>query len=891
MPDETPSSTPSANGRGRYYQKAGGGTSVSQLGAVVLAKLAADISPGCACDMKIGSRVFNEIMPSSATHFDGNEVGFEPDGFHLLEAARPVVPRSAIFPSFTSQSDHDPSGCEVVPPPPTNGRKKSSVTSTLERLELLREQVLEGKMFLPSHESRPGKLWYNQLARLLGCKREDLRNPKVRKVIGGMVEQFGAHIPKRETYSGAITVGELEKLRISQRKRELKGEEERSEKSAQQCAAALANTRWALEKLKAKCDKFEQARESINLMLDLSDAGEVSGAKKLRQELQKCCQLLDEIEANGGHPLDVADMIQLAMDRKGVKDANVVRDLGFQRRYIWGLRTGDSPPSLWDFERHAKLERYLNLPKNEILTRACRLRRGVGAIPMHLYPPEFRGKKNRTRFEMLKHLTPEDVVEDESQRHTNMRRIADELERQSEYNKVLNKQRAIPYRWGEDDWRCSEANPEWEAYERFRTADIIDYHLKRAGGRPREKTLLMHRQFYSALFGTWSAEKNHRFTMDPRDVSFAYLLFPNLLHIRLEVASAWSAECGGGATLPVTDIQRLVDVRALLHPKTGFLTQSPELAAKLKPVIGKDGNVIVSQQQIDEVRANWCQACERAREEYADLRSSYLKSCKRKRDSHEPILEILKLDNPLIAFQMLCSGLQREPIVQQSYGHACLIRDQVLIGILTQCAFRRETLAKLDLKHLEYDEGRKGWVLRVPRRHFKNERGPYFVSPNGEVRDYSRFLVDCYGLYDAIEAYRNWARSVVLAGSETAALLACAPRRKRKSRALKQEVESGRFLGASIRSLVYRLTARHVGHKPKTGEGIKGITRFSPHAFRHILATAILKASKAANPWQEAADAIHDSEDTVRKNYARYVPRDREDQLMATLQTVLSAAA
>src|ERR1700753_704321 len=296
-------------------QNAGDVASINQLGEPFFARAAADT--GSACDMKF------------APH--------ELDSAHLPDDAMPPVPPSPIFPSFTGQSDDGSSDCEVVLPP-TNGEKKSSVAATLERLKHFRLQVEEGKTFLPSHESRPGQVWYNQLARLLGCKREDLRNPKARKVIGEMVEQFGVHPPARKTYNGATTVGELEKLRISERKRALKGEEERGEKNAQQCAAALANTRWALGKLKAKYEKFEDARESVNLMLDLVDAGEVNGEKKLRQELQKCRELLDELEAGGGHPLDVADMIQLAMDRQGVTDANIVRDLGFQRPYIWGLR-------------------------------------------------------------------------------------------------------------------------------------------------------------------------------------------------------------------------------------------------------------------------------------------------------------------------------------------------------------------------------------------------------------------------------------------------------------------------------------------------------------------------------------------------------------------------
>jgi hypothetical protein len=169
-----------------------------------------------------------------------------------------------------------------------------------------------------------------------------------------------------------------------------------------------------------------------------------------------------------------------------------------------------------------------------------------------------------------------------------------------------------------------------------------------------------------------------------------------------------------------------------------MLYSAAPLAEKLYPVVGKSGNVIVSQEQIDAIKVNWRDACDRAREEYVDIYKSHRKSCKRKRDPHEPVLSILKLGNPLIAFQMLCFGRQHEPVEPLSYGHACLVRDQVLVGALTQCGFRGETLSMMNLDHLEYDEMRKVWLLNVPRTLFKNERGPYFASPKGEMRSSRR---------------------------------------------------------------------------------------------------------------------------------------------------------
>ena len=55
---------------------------------------------------------------------------------------------------------------------------------------------------------------------------------------------------------------------------------------------------------------------------------------------------------------------------------------------------------------------------------------------------------------------------------------------------------------------------------------------------------------------------------------------------------------------------------------------------------------------------------------------------------------------------------------------------------------------------------------------------------------------------------------------------------------------------------VFILTAKYLWGCPGVG----------PHAFRHIVATAILKNS--LNDWQTAALVLHDRVETVQKHYA-----------------------
>lgn len=835
----------------------------------------------------------SNLVPPSAIIVEPATRSVDASGTHPVS-----LPQVASPSIVTAEIPSD----ELLTRPSFGDRAAQARSRRTEKLEVIHgicdafEIPLErGEAFLPLSLTT-GDIHYNRLAEFMGCAREDLRIPSVRERLVAWREKYGLSRVKRERGSGPITVDELGKLMVSERKRQLKEEERADTKTRQKCAASMSNMRWALHAVSERFAGSADARASVEAMIKLADAGEVNGEKKLREEMQRGLKLLDDIEANGGLPSDASDLIQFAMDRAGVKDADVVRDLGFHRPYIWGWRTGKKNPSPFAYAECTALERYLHLPEGAILARSRQRWRGLGHVPLDLFPEEFRSRAKRAlRGEMLKYLSPEDFVQDDALRHANIRRVADELMlNPSKYGGVIQRLAKMRYRWGEDEWMQEEINAEWEALVRFRTSLVAPPNMKRKGKRWRAGTVDILRENFSTIFGTWSSIANPIFTIDPRDISFAYLLFPSLIHHRLTVAVEWSKEAGGDEVLPNFDLQNLSHIRAFLHPDTGWITQSAHLGSRLVPVVGKNGDVIVSQEDIDRVNANWKEECKKARDEHGELRRSHAKCERRNRDPQEPVFSILELENPLVAFQMLSSGLQNETVEYRSYAQACLIRDQVLVGILTLCAPRGKTIIDANVEHLVYDEKRKVWMFRIPREFFKNERGPYFKSPNGEVRDYARDLFDQYGLYDAIEQYFAWARDVILAGNKTDALIVSAPRRERKGRGLKKTTEKGRFIREGLRSVLHRITARHVGYKPQTGAGIKGVTHFGAHAFRHILATGVLKLAMGAgtgNPWLLAADAIHDSEAVVRKHYARHVPRDREQSLMTTIQLGFAAKA
>ncbi len=64
----------------------------------------------------------------------------------------------------------------------------------------------------------------------------------------------------------------------------------------------------------------------------------------------------------------------------------------------------------------------------------------------------------------------------------------------------------------------------------------------------------------------------------------------------------------------------------------------------------------------------------------------------------------------------------------------------------------------------------------------------------------------------------------------------------------------------------------YLSQNSSRGLGIKGVHSFGPHAFRDIVATDIIKTTGSISL---AANMLLDSEETVRRHYARFLPEDR----------------
>ena len=88
------------------------------------------------------------------------------------------------------------------------------------------------------------------------------------------------------------------------------------------------------------------------------------------------------------------------------------------------------------------------------------------------------------------------------------------------------------------------------------------------------------------------------------------------------------------------------------------------------------------------------------------------------------------------------------------------------------------------------------------------------------------------------------------------------------------------FPSSGSRTEPWKSLARHFAVLTK--RYFVGCPGVGPHAMRHIVATSILKLKP--NDWTTAAWALHDLEETVRKNYAHL----RSDDAVRWMDSVLS---
>lgn len=332
-----------------------------------------------------------------------------------------------------------------------------------------------------------------------------------------------------------------------------------------------------------------------------------------------------------------------------------------------------------------------------------------------------------------------------------------------------------------------------------------------------------------------------------------------------------------------SDLNVLSKLSALVRPKVGWVWQNPRLATALTPIGG-----LLPQSTIDHMKTNWEQACAAAHSFLRQRERQVNEPVEVHKDPFEPILSVLESPNPLAVYakfpaQILKYRPDRKSAPQAWASHT---RGFIFVALGLQIPLRSANFAELlfqppgtpptDAKRLSrlqrceihFADGQ--WVFVGPASAFKNEESSFWGSGTKESRCVRLPLKDIGGLYKELSNYVSIGRELLWPGitdSGSAILFV-------RNRAIcRKNLRDPGFTPDALEKFYKNLTRRYAVRNPWTGVGaIDGICSHGPHRRRDIVATTVLKLTKS---YERAAWAIFDTEHTVRKAYARFLPSDK----------------
>jgi integrase len=303
----------------------------------------------------------------------------------------------------------------------------------------------------------------------------------------------------------------------------------------------------------------------------------------------------------------------------------------------------------------------------------------------------------------------------------------------------------------------------------------------------------------------------------------------------------------------------------LLDPETGFIPQSPELAATL-PLI--DG--YITEQDRLHAAKDWRDFCRCGYRDLIELDQKLAElNIGTTRDSYLPILPILDSLQPLDYLTRMAAKLG-ENMPSREFAprdYAVRLRDRVLVEFEIETGLRAKNMADMTwsddgsghLKRL----GNGHFKIEIPYKNFKNWRGPFF-GPMKNKHNYEKELDPA--LTTLIEEYLL-ARALLLGSNVCNKVFVT----------WRSDAKGGTgFTPDGLSTRWRRLTIEYLAYDPISKTGILGVYPFGLHAARHIIATHHLKLSGS---FRDAADAIHDSEEIVESCYGRFLPRDRHERI------------
>jgi len=332
----------------------------------------------------------------------------------------------------------------------------------------------------------------------------------------------------------------------------------------------------------------------------------------------------------------------------------------------------------------------------------------------------------------------------------------------------------------------------------------------------------------------------------------------------------------------------------LLSPRTGliairddwyFQPNQPPSARNIAHTVGTEflddfTNEVL---EVTSPRKRWLLHCKNRRDRLDGLRDRLDKTKVQTRKTDGSVQEILKLRNPSQVLPELRQALARVPISPSLEVHQ--FRDRILIEIITRIPLRITHFGFMRPRHLVKMPDRKGdyYQVNFEKGEFKNTR---FLRQTGFEANLPA------GLTPLIDRYLNelWPKGHGRPIGPNDRIMLAEPLSERaieRQMELNEAVTGNKDQEAAITILTTKTCQQKIRDITKRLLSEKYHTPgFGPHAFRHIIATTIIRIYGNYN---KAAALLWDAVATVLRNYSHVSKNEELADAFVLMEEVSSA--
>lgn len=325
--------------------------------------------------------------------------------------------------------------------------------------------------------------------------------------------------------------------------------------------------------------------------------------------------------------------------------------------------------------------------------------------------------------------------------------------------------------------------------------------------------------------------------------TLAWLVVPD----HIEAFLSWKKDRSGGKHSKSTNIFFGI-ISSLVRPRVGYLYQSPTFLKTLPESYHEQ---------------DWCSLCLRQFEYIDQLQKALAPDLESSRDPFEPIRSVIDLPQPMEAIADMIQRMRRDRPVGSVVREAIWSRDIFLVKLFVSNPIRLRNMATLTWcenniegrhpsdKASLYQRGDGSWRMFIPKRLFKNRKRIAMLDYDSPVHS---------SVWCDLERYLFRHRNDLLRFPTDLVFLTPLrdPARTRTvdKELYKREAPTGHTPFMGMQDRIFNLTEKYLWKSDGVG----------PHAFRHLVATAILKTD--GGDIKTAALVLNDTETTVAKNYS-----------------------